>query len=299
MVSSPERIPPEFRAGAQCVPDKAQETFLASPQDIALKGAQISDSLSTSLGHVQLRGARSIERLFGRTANRAVIEAAQTVARVLRQPGWPASLHSLSPEWKIIFLDESLPETQIPWSLISNCHPGWMTPPANIYIVSQRIAAGCDGAAKLSARDADVELMQVLLHEFGHVVEYHLLEGSGNSDRARAEGFATWFEFHAGDASPITKASARHLALGAAIADAGTRFRAAFEFTVSPDGYLTAAAPFAAIYKRRGVRGISDVYAAMRTDDAPFVPSVKKALGWSPERLAEETAALNARRSSS
>ena len=80
-----------------------------------------------------------------------------------------------------------------------------MTPPANIYVVAQRVVAGCGGSKKVKTSVADSELAEVLLHEMGHSIEYQLLAQGIGRERARSEGFATWFEQYASEKSAIIK----------------------------------------------------------------------------------------------
>ncbi len=274
-------------------PRQAQENYLAPPDEIKIKGTHLSDTISTALGRVQLRGARSTERLFGRTPNRAVAEATQTVSRVLHRAGWPSSVSSLNAEWKIVFLDENLPETQIPFYLISSCHPGWMTPPANIYVIAQRIAAGCGGSTKLRIGDADAEMMLVLLHELGHVVEFHLLGQKQTTDRAQAEGFATWFEYFASASSELTRRGERRKIIGAAIERASKSWAPGEAvFSATMDGYSAAACPFAAVFAKRGVRGIGQVYKALMEGSPSLEAAIRAATGWNPARLKSEVNSL-------
>ena len=284
------QIPDGYRASARCFSSRAQNQYLAPPDQIPIKGAQVADTLSTDLGKITLRGTRSVESLFGRTPNRAVIEASQTVYRVLRQPGWPSAATKSTSEWKIVFLDENLPEAQIPYSLISNCHPGWMTPPANIYIVAQRVAEGCSGGTKLSSQDADAGVMMVLIHEFGHAVEYRL--GTPGIDRSQSEGFATWFELHASGFSPLTRNSSARDLLEGMISRAAAGYTAGFAFNNTAQGYFTAASPFLAIQKARGIRGIAEVYEVLSREHLDFIGAVQKALGWKPSKLQDETRRL-------
>ncbi|NMC64514.1 MAG: hypothetical protein GYA55_15215 [SAR324 cluster bacterium] len=107
--SSISSVPFKYRTGAKCFDKKRQDFYLAPPDEIKLKGAQLENTLSTALGLVHLRGVRSMESVFGRSPNRAISEATQTVSRVLRQPGWPSNIGVVGADWKVIFLDEKLP----------------------------------------------------------------------------------------------------------------------------------------------------------------------------------------------
>lgn len=291
--ASPEDVPPRFRRSAHCLEKKKGENLLlASPEDIRLRGAQVDDTLSTSLGTVHLRGSRAMEHLFGRTPNRAVSEASLTVSRAIRQTGWPSGLLSSEPEWKIVFLDDKMPETQIPSYLVNNCHPGWMVPPANIYIVSSRVAGSCRGAASaMPSRDADAEMMEVLLHEMGHVIEWYLLGQRQSPSRAEAEGFATWFEYYAGGFSEISRdSSARDFVRNGIEAAARNPSKS---FGGAASDYMTAAVPFAVCAGARGIRCIADAYKAISDGSASNqYDAIQRVLGWNARKLGEEVGKL-------
>ena len=287
-------IPAHLRQTARCSEQaEGQSNYLAPPQDITLKGAVLEDTISSPLGTVHLRGARSVQKFFGRSPVRAISEAARTVNKVLQQASFPAELQKLNLDWQVVFLDENLPETEIPRQLISNCHPGWMTPPGNIYLVTQKIAQGCSGNMHQKTSDADAELMGVMLHEMGHAVEAALLGRSFAGDRRRAEGFATWFEGYAADFSSLTRSrriSQQNIALGRLSLDQGADLAS---FNGTAEDYARASMVFEAITARRGVRGLFAVYEKMRTKQLPFPSALNEALGWNDSRLLEEVKKLS------
>ena len=135
-------------------------------------------------------------------------------------------------------------------------------------------------------------MMQVLLHEIGHVVEWYWLKGKGERDQARAEGFATWFEYYASEYSEITRKSISRSNLGESIINAGRTYIYKDSFAPDLDSYANAAAPFAAIVSRRGIYGLAKVYNAMSQNNLSFNEAIKKELGWSAERLMKETSSL-------
>lgn len=285
-VAGPGEIPPASLATAQCYL-KGGNGALAAPQEIELKGAVRSDTIASGVGPVKLKWPRKVEQLFGRTPQRAVSEAARTLARVVRSSGFPIALQNLNLPWEIVFLDEELPATQIPTYLISNCHPAWMTPPANLYIVSQRVAAGCGGQRR-AQEVADSELIQVLLHEMGHAVEHFILRGEGSSDRMRAEGFASWFEAFASDRSSLVT---RGAAKARYVIQARESFRqspGAFDFRGTPADYGRASLYFHAIVERRGVGGLMSVYQLIAARKGNFYQAVAHALNWDGQRLESE-----------
>ena len=172
-----------------------------------------------------------------------------------------------------MFLDENLPESQIPMQLVERCHPGWMTPPNNIYIAAQRVAEGCHGMPSKSSSVADSELAEVIIHELGHVVDYNLLKESFGSSRMRAEGFATWFEIHAARYSSLVSESQLRERTYRLARRSLRESPQMYQFRGSAEDYARASMYFTAIENRRGVQGIIDVYKHMKEEKVPFFKS--------------------------
>ena len=286
-VNSLREVPERLRAAAKCFGEK-RGGYMAPPEEVTLKGNVREEYMSSALGKISLRWPRTAETLFGRTPQRAMVDAATTVARVLKGAGFPYELQTLTLDWKVVFMDEKMPEAQIPSFLITNCHPAWMTPPANLYIVAQRVAAGCGGGRGGPARVNDAQLSQVLIHEMGHAVEYALLKGRGGEDRMRAEGFASWFEQYGSDFSAInTKGAARRFYFDLA----RQSFRqdpSSFTFHGSPYDYARASMYFHAVVGKRGVRGLMDVYKSMLDENLDFLSAIQRRMGWNPAQLNAE-----------
>lgn len=295
-VSSAAKLPLiDPRRGRQSLV-QTDRPYLAQPDEIQLKGSVREEQLSSPLGRINLRWPRSAEVLFGRTPSRAMTDAAQTIRRTLSRSGFPPELQGLRVEWNVVFMDADLPESQIPSYLIGACHPAWMTPPANLYIVAQRVASGCSGQRKPErASVSDAALTQVLLHEMGHAIEYQLLVAKDvrsiplmASDRARAEGFATWFEAYSAELSAIIPpGSVFRQQQTLAASYLGTQ-PGPFVFKGSADDYAVASMAFHAIEKRRGVRGIVRVYQAMQSSGLTFPQAVEQEMRWDREDLARE-----------
>ena len=169
------KIPYDLRKSAKCY-DPAQVNNMAAPQDIKLTGTIRTESMVSPVGKIDLRWPRSTEQLFGQTPQRAMSDAASAVSRALKQAGFPSAVQNLHINWNVVFMDENVPETQIPLYLVSNCHPAWMTPVANLYVVGQRVAAGCGGGKSPGSSVGDSQLAQVLIHELGHGVEHQILK---------------------------------------------------------------------------------------------------------------------------
>ena len=265
---------------------------LANPDEIELNGTVRKVQFSTSLGNINLRWPRKIESIFGRTPERALIEAANTVSKTLKQSSFPPELKKLNLEWNVVFMDENMPEQQIPHNLLTNCHPGWMTAPANIYIVAQRAARGCSSNAKPSSSVSDARLTEILLHEMGHSVEYRLMGRIGGSEKMRSEGFATWFETYAAKYSALASYSKllqenKTLAKRAIEASPDK-----FNFNGSAEDYARASMYFHVVVAKRGVSGLMDVYELMKKDNLDIVTAIKQKMVWSDKKLSEEIGRL-------
>lgn len=244
------------------------------------------------VGLIELRWPRKIELLFGRTPERALADAARTLSRAIKKPGFPSTIQQLSLEWKVVFMDEELPETQIPQFLVTNCHPGWMTPPANIYIVAQRVTAGCQEKNQLPRSVADSQLAEVLIHEMGHAVEYQMLGSAFGQDHLRAEGFASWFEEYASNLSSViprgqVKKMYFQLAKKSIAQNPGV-----FEFRGTAYDYGRSSMYFHAIVERGNLYSLANVYATMREEHLNFFGAINKRLGWDKKRLEDEVLRL-------
>lgn len=278
IVQSREKVPLQYRKTMKC----GLNQRLVKPEEIELSGNVRKESISTSIGRMEVRWPRKVELLFGRTPQRALAEAASAVSRALKRGGFPASIENLNVNWSVVFMDEDLPETQIPFSLVSNCHPGWFTAPGNIYIVAQRVAAGC-GQVQRAKSVADSDLTLVLLHELGHGVEFALLQGRGDRSRMQAEGFATWFESYAATFSPVVDKREREIqkiALAKAVFSKG-----GFVFKGGAEDYAASSYLFTAISNRGGIPALMRVYDHIRDTNQSFIPSVDKVLSWNEIEL--------------
>lgn len=310
-VNSASQVPTEYRAGARCFsaaiggdkradrrperrvgptesrPLRDNET-LVSPGEFELDGASRRVDMASPLGRFELRWSRSVETRFGRTPERALAEAARAVSRALRSGPFPSEVRTLDATWSVVFMDTVRADGQIPASLVGNCHPGWMTPPANIYIVADRVASGCSSGAPAGVSIADETLATILIHEIGHAVEFVLLAGRFGHDRARAEGFATWFTGYVAPYAPLLASRGIAESYRATARAAGGGVGWAFRGTAND--YARAAMIFEAIAARRGVRGIVAVYGVMVGESLELIPAIERAIGWNEAKLTAEVA---------
>lgn len=281
-VDSLSDVPHSRRKQAKCF-NVDEGSYLARPEDITLKGNLRREDITTSLGRMKIRWPRKVETLFGRTPMRAITDVAETVSRALKTSAFPAFVQNIDIEWQVVFLDQDLPATEIPAHLLRNCHPGWMTPPSNIYIVAQRVAGACSGNTK-QAQVADEQLAEVILHEFGHAIEFILLRSEFGGNRARAEGFATWFEMFASKYSTIVSQS-KLKNKTYQLARLAIKDSPGFNFSGSLQDYARASMYFEAIEQRSGVIGLMKVYKAMATQQSNFFIAVDAELNLSHEKL--------------
>lgn len=287
------RIPSKFKDKARCIDKKSldqnkNDNKLAAAKEIQLDGAVRKDQISSSIGQFNLRWPRKIESVFGRTPERALIEATNAVSKAIKQGAFPKEITQLRQNWNVVFLDENLPEKQIPKYLVSVCHPGWMSPPSDIYIVAQRIAGKCGNQEYDIGEVPDAALTKVLVHEIGHGLEYHIAPQMFANDSLRKEGFASWFEQYASDfSSVVERGSAKrtymNLAKVAYIENPGQ-----LNFSYSAFDYGRAAMYFNVVVEKRGIDGLMQVYQEMNNSKVSFFPSIEKKLGWNMQALENE-----------
>ena len=291
-VDTLSRVPVTYRATTICQPVVTGQ-YLAAPDEVELGASKRKTSLSSALGRIELTWPREVERLFGRSPERAVIDAAYSVSRALKSAAFPPRVRIFDREWKIVFMDEKLPETQIPQGLVSSCHPAWMTPPTNVYVVAQRVAEGCGGSDRAVEKSvADAQLAQVLIHEMGHAVEAMLLEDKFGGDRMRAEGFASWFEQYAADFSGVIPRGTVSAYYRKLAAQNLSQYPGDFVFDGSAASYARASMIFAAVVDRRGVGGLMDLYDALRVPGADLTSAMQQGIGWNQKRLEQEVRRL-------
>ncbi len=285
-VSSMALVPSKYKHGARCF-SEGQSQYLATPDQIDLKGNIREENITSPLGKISLRWPRSAEEYFGRTPLRATIEAARAVSRAIKRGAVPSEVQRLNLDWKIVYMDAAVPTNQVPSQLVSNCHPGWMTPPANIYVVAQRVAGGCFGQ-KSTASVADNELSEVLVHEMGHAVEYYLLKGKSGGDRQRAEGFATWFEQYAARSSSLLSAGSIKSKQISLAKESFRRSPDTFSFSGDAFDYARASMYFYAIEDKFGLEALMSVYKNMSETGIPFEQAAEETLAISGQALDHE-----------
>lgn len=288
MTKSPKDVPEKFRKLAHCVlKAEGDSQKLAEPDRIRLFGNVRKESMNSALGQIELRWPRDIESLFGKTPVLAVADAFRTASRALKHASFPTPTRSLDISWNIVFLDENLPSNQIPTYLVSNCHPAWMTPPSNIYVVAQRVAVGCDTSKEVKKKVADAELIRVMLHEIGHAIEYQLPNKRLPLERFRSEGFASWFEAYAANfTSKIKSGSVKDSQLRVA-RHVHSKITNAFVFRGTGSDYSYAASYFHFVVAKRNVAGLVDVYDLIGDRKLSFLAAVDQEFAWNMKRRSQ------------
>jgi hypothetical protein len=266
----------------------SQSLDMDKPDEIPLGGLIRSDTFNSSLGPVSLRWTREVERKFGRDPLRATIEASKAASRVLRLGSVPSELQNLSISWNIAFMDSISSSAKLPKALFDRCHPGWMLPPAHIYIVGERISEGCSGQRNVQ-EVADEKLSQVVVHELAHAIEYQMLGGEQWRDRPRAEGFATWFELLASRNSNLLNESTIKVSAFKKAKESILRYPGNnFVFDGSTEAYARMAIYFSWLENRYGLAEVFRVYDDIKKEPEPFLSVLVRKYATDMSRLDKE-----------
>lgn len=280
IVDDYNQVPRIYRGEARCI--KVDNSELVSASNIDLKRQEANDVVNTSLGKVNLKWSKDIKSLLGKNPQRVISNSMNTVSRIINQEGFSEKLSNMNQEWNIVFMGENIPNNQVPSYLITNCHPGWMVPPSDIYIATYRIYKGCSGEGERV--DPEKELEHVLLHELGHAIEYKLLTASGSRDLKRSEGFATWFAMYASKYSPLLNSSELLSYYKNMAKIAIENSPKSFNFSGSVYDYARSSMYFYTIEQKQGVSGIVRLYDLMNMGKS-FVGSVANMLNTSEVKI--------------
>lgn len=279
-VKSVDAAPARYRRAVYC--NDGKDAAIANPADVKLQGPAGRASLSTDLGPMEVRWPRSVEQCFGRSPARAAADAAAAVNRALKSARFSTEVKYARQEWALVFTDRATAIREFPAALTLGGHPGFMIPPSQIYIIADFISPDCAPGGV-----ADAVLTQVLLHEMGHAVEYVMLGGvQMDTDRQRAEGFASWFEQYSADfASIIPRGSVK--SFYRSLASQGLAAPPA-AFSGTAQDYALAALAFQAIVDRKGVQGLMKVYSDMAAQGIPLMVAVEQEFGWDSKTFERE-----------
>jgi hypothetical protein len=239
---------------------------IITPDKIELAGAHKNFSFTTPFGELRLRWKVTSDNPFGTNPYQIVKETWIAAGKVVSRSTFPTWLRSSKYQWNMIFMDQDTTARSNPFNSI-NCHPAWITPPANIYVSSYLISTSC-GREKLNTNVARDRLKSTLMHEFGHALEYQLLgESIAYAQRFHSEGFAEWFETEA-NLQLSGNSNEKRLKL----ANAKVLFDLSWDplsFNSSPEDYLKSFAMMTAIIDKFGLSKIIKAYdnaREMKTD---------------------------------
>ena len=304
-------IPAEFRNKARCrkaAPktnpkqlDMTAQEFIRKaaaagqvakrPDEINIDGNKRRTTILSDLGEVRVQWPRSVEKLLGENIETITKEAWKAGTRAVSQNGFPYDMRKGSYDWNVIIMDEVPTSVDVNMGF-GNCHPGWMRPPADIYMAAGRIAKGCSGNDRKSKDEIIESFMGTLVHELGHAIEFQLLQRAfTRRKRWHSEGFAVWFETLAGKNLP-----SRYRGNGRA--EQRRRAKEVYSpnwtpahFRGSWQDYTRAYMLLATISEKYSPRRLVQVYERFRKDQLPSLEAaVQKELNWSPQRWQNEVA---------
>lgn len=268
-------VPSKYRKIATCRAIKLDDVSAPSSLDVGPKARTVS--FGTTIGTMNIRWARELERCYSTSPSKAVGEASRAVSRALRASRLLSQITQKHRVWDIVLTDKTHAIRQVPRSIIVGKHPGFMLPPNKVYIVSDFISPAC-----IEKPIQDELLLQVLLHEMGHVIEYILLgEPATMNNRERGEGFATWFEsYSSGFSKAVDETRVRSALLRLRLhAEAGD---SEDSFNGSAMDYARAAMPFFLVVSKKGTGGIARLYQEIRQNQTSSHQAIRKIFGWSP-----------------
>jgi len=290
--------PPSAKGGAERVPSqrirantkrtlsvtdyskhlKNSGNYISKNDQIKLSNNSRSFRMNTDLGIANIRWERSAEQYFNGPVDRTIGKAFKAATKQLARSAFPSKLRQSDFEWSFVVVDKDSKLPSKPNT--GGCHPGWMTPPAQIVLDAYAIATGCGRSRQQASKPESTELLHdTTLHEIGHAVEFHLLEGAfGLKERWHSEGFASWFETQG--ASSSARARSKQIAKTYYRPDWNPR-----TFNGSAIDYKKAYAILDTIEKKRGLQRLSDVYKKMSQSNMRMLPAIKEVLGWDKKKL--------------
>jgi hypothetical protein len=287
-----ESIPDNLRAQASCH-SRTVETSRSSPT-VALDNNKTQDLIKLSkratfnspLGVVELQWDEST--FFEQSAQSSVISAWRAATKTLSQKHFPLLTRFSNYNWKVFILSGKSEQLHN-LKALGGCHPGWMTPPATIFIASTSLATRC-GTHHFTPSQAQDELTRVLLHELGHAVEFQLLGRPGTNDRFHSEGFAELFSTLALELYDPLKGKAIKLSL---LREAQAIFRSSWspkqDFKGSAEDYRRVFGMMSALIELKGLRRLIDIYEELKASRAPFLEVVRTHVGWSEFEWSKQT----------
>jgi hypothetical protein len=251
-----------------------------SPEELKLSGPNRNFEFFSPFGKVRVRWqpktASYIRDNPYQLVKKTWLMAAKTVSRL----NLPINLKSKNYDWSLVFMDRAATLAAYPLKQIG-CHPGWIKPPANIFVSIDFVVTRCQTSdVVVSPLKAQNTLQATLFHELGHALEFQLLaKAVGRSERYHNEGFATWFEYRALKDAGLA-AEARQIEDNA---------KNAFYPTWDPKSFNGSNEDYARAFALQSVileeyRGkIGDIYSYMSKNNSDYGTAVTKVLKFKPE----------------
>ncbi|HMO01841.1 MAG TPA: hypothetical protein PKD37_02035 [Oligoflexia bacterium] len=256
--------PDQLRAAKCRSMNQERELLLPNPSEIKIEGGKRRTKVNSQIGIISLSWSRADEQSFGTSLERALSDTTQAISRAIRQFGISDLVQNgANQEIEMAFIDGALEKKDIPFGLVTNCHPAWMQPPNKLFFVPERMVSACGyNNKKLSSKEAIQELFLSLAHEIGHLIEWRMLgDRQFGENRARAEGFATWFANYASGFSPLFLANEQELFL-LRVARANPISEGAFQgnFGDSIVDYAWVGLWFSEIVRLKGLKVLEKIY---------------------------------------
>ncbi len=301
------RLKPEERMFAKCKPEKKKtsrakgrptplfrttvalgsehEAKALNPEEVPLKGPVREFDMATPLGRLQVRWEVALVGLLGKRPSELAKEAWRAATRTVAKIGFPVGTRGADYQWSLVFMDQKTTEEVSPWSE-GGCHPGWIRPPASIYISVGLLASQCGNGKPISGVKLQNEVLKTLYHEVGHALEYQLLgEQLFGRERYHSEGFAEWFKFRV--LERLGKRNDANGELVTAMRSFSDSWKPS-DFSGSAEDYSRAFAYIRAIADVRGDRQLFKIYKSMREQEISFEAALKQVTYWSLKRWRRE-----------
>lgn len=258
---------------------KGKKGYVSPTSKVSLSNNLRSVRMNTDLGIANIKWERSSEKYFNGPVDRTIAKAFKAATKLLSRSSFPPKLRQSDFEWSFVVIDKNSKSALKPNT--GNCHPGWMTPPAEIFLDAFAISQGCGKIATRSKSVATQQLFDTTVHEMGHAVEFHLLGNAfGLKERWHSEGFAEWFEMQS------TTSSNRNQSYRVAKDNYRPNWNPR-SFNGSYQDYKKAFMIMETIVNKRGLQRLTDVYKKMSKSGVPMLTAIRDVLGWDAKKLSK------------
>jgi hypothetical protein len=261
-------------------PQNKNQKIRPDKVELSMRGRE--KSLNTLLGKVSLRWDAAAEKYFGGAIEGLVISAMNASSRVLSENSFPSELRMDGYDWQVVIMNDVPSDVDITINGENVCHPGWMRFPADIFIAGERIATGCSSHL-LPRERATRYLVETMVHEIGHAVEYKFLGHQYRlHERWHKEGFATWF---ASLGSKYVSGGKKKEELDLSVKYFWNNNWEPLEFSGSNSDYMHGYAIIRTIADKKQINGLQKLYQFASKNNMPMLESIESHLGWKKKRL--------------